>query len=170
MPLYAEIRHGPIEYGKDIVVLVKEGNKVVLQMYQAKAGDITKRNWPEARDQLEEMFQVDMSPVQLPVTDYPRHGILVFNGHLNTYVEPVVEGWLKEQRLDHGRDFTILHLDALVTWIVDTGLINEIPVGTALAGGPPDRSRRAGLAHRAPALGSGGEAHAGVGMHNAGRG
>ncbi len=33
-----------------------------------------------------------------------------------------------------------------------------IPVGTALAGGPPDRSRRAELAHRAPALGPGGEA------------
>ncbi len=45
-----------------------------------------------------------------------------------------------------------------------------IPVGTALAGGPPDRSRRAELAHRAPALGPGGEAHAGVGMHDAGRG
>ena len=45
-----------------------------------------------------------------------------------------------------------------------------IPVGTALAGGPPDRSRRAELPHRAPALGPGGEAHAGVGMHDAGRG
>src|SRR6266700_239245 len=45
-----------------------------------------------------------------------------------------------------------------------------IPVGTALAGGPPDRSRRAELAHRAPALGPGGEAHAGMGTHDAGRG
>src|ERR1700720_1240830 len=44
------------------------------------------------------------------------------------------------------------------------------PVGTALAGGPPDRSRRAELPHRAPALGPGGEAHARVGMHDAGRG
>src|SRR6266705_2393221 len=51
-----------------------------------------------------------------------------------------------------------------------TGVSALIPVGTALAGGPPDRSRRAELAHRAPALGSGGEAHAGVGMHDAGRG
>ena len=51
-----------------------------------------------------------------------------------------------------------------------TGPSPLIPVGTALAGGPPDRSRRAELAHRAPALGPGGEAHAGVGMHDAGRG
>src|SRR6266478_9290655 len=51
-----------------------------------------------------------------------------------------------------------------------TGTSPLIPVGTALAGGPPDRSRRAGLAHRAPALGPGGEAHAGVGTHDAGSG
>jgi hypothetical protein len=44
----------------------------------------------------------------------------------------------------------------------------EIPVGTALAGGPPDRSQRAELLHWAPALGRGGEAHVGVGMHDAG--
>src|SRR6266511_6268003 len=45
-----------------------------------------------------------------------------------------------------------------------------IPVGTALAGGPPDRSQRAELPHWAPALGPGGEAHAGIGVHDAGRG
>src|SRR6266705_6417975 len=50
------------------------------------------------------------------------------------------------------------------------GVSALIPVGTALAGGPPDRSRRAELPHRAPAFGPGGEAHAGVGMHDAGRG
>ena len=44
-----------------------------------------------------------------------------------------------------------------------------IPVGTALAGGPPDRSRRAELPHRAPASGPGVEAHAGLGMHDADR-
>src|SRR6478672_6449787 len=31
----------------------------------------------------------------------------------------------------------------------------SIPVGTALAGGPPDRSQRAELPHWAPALGTG---------------
>jgi hypothetical protein len=44
----------------------------------------------------------------------------------------------------------------------------NIPVGTALAGGPPDRSQRAELPHWAPALGRGGEAHVGVGVHDAG--
>jgi hypothetical protein len=44
-----------------------------------------------------------------------------------------------------------------------------IPVGTALAGGPPDRSRRAELPHRAPASGPGVGARAGLGMHDADR-
>src|SRR6478752_10546016 len=44
-----------------------------------------------------------------------------------------------------------------------------IAVGTALAGGPPHRSQRAGLPHWAPASGSGGERGARVGAHDAGR-
>ena len=60
LPLYAQRRHGPIEYGKDIVVLVEVDGEHVLQMYQVKAGDITKSNWAKARDELAEMFQVDM--------------------------------------------------------------------------------------------------------------
>jgi hypothetical protein len=39
------------------------------------------------------------------------------------------------------------------------GLIETVAIGTALAGGPPLRSQRAGLPHWAPASGSGGEAH-----------
>jgi len=65
LPLYAQRRHGPIEYGKDIVVFAEVDGQYVLQMYQVKAGDITKSNWAKARDELEEMFQVDMSCVQL---------------------------------------------------------------------------------------------------------
>ena len=45
----------------------------------------------------------------------------------------------------------------------------KFAVGTALAGGPPHRSQRAGLPHWAPASGSGGEAHLREGMHHAGR-
>ena len=44
----------------------------------------------------------------------------------------------------------------------------RVAVGTALAGGPPHRSQRAGLPHWAPALGSGVEAHVREGMHHAG--
>src|SRR5918999_6329278 len=44
----------------------------------------------------------------------------------------------------------------------------EVAVGTALAGGPPRRSQRAGLPHWAPALGGGGEAHIWEGVSYAG--
>ncbi len=118
-PLYAQILHGPLEYGKDIAVLVEDNGRNVLGMYQVKAGSITKAIWPTTREELEEMFQVDMSNVQLPVQPDDRIGVLIFNGHLNTYVVPVVEGWLEEQRRDHRRSFQIMHLDAIVKWIVD---------------------------------------------------
>jgi hypothetical protein len=126
LPLYAQVRHGPIEYGKDIVALVEANERLSLQMYQVKVGDITKMNWPKARDELEEMFQVDMSSVQLPLVPDNREGILLFNGHLNPYVEPVVTGWLAEQKRDHNRSITIMHIDRVVKWIVNNGLINEL--------------------------------------------
>src|SRR6266542_1188348 len=45
----------------------------------------------------------------------------------------------------------------------------SVAVGTALGGGPPHRSQRAGLPHWAPASGGGVEAHLGVGVQDAGR-
>src|SRR5271167_4243947 len=45
----------------------------------------------------------------------------------------------------------------------------HIPVGTALAGGPPDRSQRAGLPHWAPTSGTSGKARLGKGVLGPGR-
>jgi hypothetical protein len=126
LPLYAQRRHGPIEYGKDIVALVEVDGEHILQMYQVKAGGITKSNWAKARDELAEMFQVDMSSIQLPVKPDRREGILVFNGHINPYVEPVVEGWIKEQEDDHHRSYRTMHLDSIVRWIAEDNLVNEL--------------------------------------------
>src|SRR6266568_2559040 len=126
LPLYAQRRHGPIEYGKDIVALIELDGEHVLQMYQVKVGDITKSNWAKARDELAEMFQVDMSSAQLPVKPDRREGVLVFNGHTNPYVEPVVEGWIKEQRDDHHRSYRTMHLDSIVRWIAENNLVNEL--------------------------------------------
>jgi hypothetical protein len=126
LPRYAQIRHGPIEYGKDIVALIQIDERHILEMYQVKAGNLTKASWPKARDELEEMFQVEVNDVQLPAEPEHREGILIFNGHLSAYVEPVVQGWLKEQREDHRRSFRIMHLDEIVTWIVRGGLVNEL--------------------------------------------
>jgi hypothetical protein len=138
-PYYAEIRHGPIEYGKDIVVLVEVDGTNVLKMYQVKSGDITKPVWSKAREELEEMFQVDMSSVQLPIEPDDREGILIFNGHLKEYVELVVEGWLAEQARDHHRSFAIMHLDAIIKWIVDNRLLNDLHEALAELGIPETR-------------------------------
>ena len=56
LPLYAQILHGPLEYGKDVVVGLEEGGRRVLRMYQLKCGDISTPVWRNTRSQLEEMF------------------------------------------------------------------------------------------------------------------
>jgi hypothetical protein len=125
LPEYAQVRHGPLEYGKDVVVLVEQDQKPVLLMYQAKVGNLTKRNWSKTQSQLEEMFQVDLASLQLPRTPEKRKGILILTGHVDPHVEPTLSGWLAEQQRDHHRRFEVMHLDVIVRWIVDGRLINE---------------------------------------------
>jgi hypothetical protein len=124
LPRYAQIRHGPIEYGKDIAALADGVS--VLCLYQVKCGDMNTPKWREARAELEEMFLVPMSEFQLPVSPQHIEGYLVTNGHANTHVEPVMEGWFQEQRRDHGRDIIFMHLDKLVDWIFKVRLVNEL--------------------------------------------
>jgi hypothetical protein len=90
--------------------------------------------WREARAELEEIFLVPMSEFQLPVSPQRIEGYLVTNGHANPHVEPVMDGWFKEQRRDHGRDITFMHLDALVDWIFKVRLVNELKVALAEEG------------------------------------
>jgi hypothetical protein len=134
LPIYAQVRHGPIEYGKDIVALVEGDNGAVLKMYQVKAGHITKANWPKARDEVEEMFQVPLPSIQLPVEPSRLEGVLIFNGHLNPHVEPVVAGWKEEQARDHKRSIEIMHIDSIVKWIINGALINELRCALAELG------------------------------------
>jgi len=124
LPLYAQIRHGPIEYGKDIVALLDMDGKSVLRMYQAKCGDINKPKWRESQDELEEMFLVPLSSFQIQNVVDEREGILICNGHVNPHVEPVVEGWFQEQKKTYGRTFIFQSIDYLVQWIVKERLIN----------------------------------------------
>ncbi len=55
---------------------------------------------------------------------------------------------------------------AMRQW-VQANNIPMVAVGAVLADGPPHRSRRAELPHRAPASGPDDEAHVRVGMHHA---
>ena len=124
-PLYADIRHGPIEYGKDIVSVVETDGQTELRMYQVKCGDITKANWDKCRSELEEMFVVPLSKLQVTESPSARVGILVCNGHANAYVEPVMVGWIEAQRKAHGWNIQFMNIDDIVTWIMSAGLLNE---------------------------------------------
>jgi hypothetical protein len=128
LPRYAQIRHGPLEYGKDLVALITRGGENVLQLYQVKCGDIDMKKWRESKHELEEMFQVPLPSLQLPVQPDRIEGFLVTNGHANTFVEPSINGWLKEQITVQRRSIEFLHLDALVDWIATERLVNELRV------------------------------------------
>jgi hypothetical protein len=109
LPKYAQVRHGPIEYGKDIVVLVEEGGKLILRMYQIKCGDIGTTVWRESRHELEEIFLVPLEPLQLPVKPDALQAVLMTNGHAKPHVERVMHGWFSEQR-NMGRNVEFMHL------------------------------------------------------------
>jgi hypothetical protein len=125
LPHYAQIRHGPLEFGKDIVASLDVDGVTVLRLYQVKCGDLDKAKWRESKDEMEEMFQVPLTTFQLSVTPQRTEGVLVTNGHANPFVEPAIAGWLEEQRNTHGRSVNFMHLDTLVDWITKDRLINE---------------------------------------------
>jgi len=137
LPRYAQIRHGPIEYGKDIAALANDGGVSVLCLYQVKCGEMNTTKWRETRAELEEMFLVPMSEFQLPVSPERIEGYLVTNGHVNPYAEPVMEGWFEEQQRDHARDIRFIHLDTLVDWIFKVRLVNELRAALAEEGIKP---------------------------------
>lgn len=124
-PLYAQIRHGPIEYGKDVAVVLEIEGRQVLRMYQAKTKDITVPVWRTAQHELEEMYLVALDELQIQGRVDSREGILLCNGHANTFVEPLIGPWIKEQARAYGRAFKFMHLDDLVGWITRNGLVNE---------------------------------------------
>lgn len=126
LPRYAQVRHGPVEYGKDLVVLLDLNGEPVLYFYQVKVGDIDKKKWREISAELEEMFLVPLPSLQLPVSPKRTVGVFVCNGHANPYVEPVMDAWFEEQRNAHGRALEFQHLDRLVEWISDHRLVNEL--------------------------------------------
>ena len=135
LPLYAQVLHGPLEYGKDVVALAEGNDGPVLYMYQMKIGDITTSDWRKAKNQLEEAFDVPLQTVQLPQEPARREAILLFNGHLNANVQPAVDGWIERERAQ-SRQIRIMNLDSIVQWIDKAGLINEFRAAAVELGLP----------------------------------
>jgi hypothetical protein len=134
LPLYAQIRQGPLEYGKDVVTLVERDGRLVLRMYQVKCGNITTRKWKEARSELEDAFLVPLSNFQMPQPPDELEVVLICNGHALPYVEPAMQGWFEAQEKAYGRKIEFMHLDTMVDWIVGGRLINEFKSALAEIG------------------------------------
>jgi len=104
LPRYAQVRHGPLEYGKDITALLEIDDALVLSPLPSEMWDIDTKKWRESKDELDEIFQVPLESPQLPELPQRIEGVLVTNGHANPHVEPRMTGWFKEQRETHGRE------------------------------------------------------------------
>jgi hypothetical protein len=127
LPVYAQILHGPQEYGKDVAVYFEHNGKRVLRMYQAKAGNISLPDWRQARSQLEDMFLVRLQEFLVePGPGLVREGVLVCNGHALPTAAPVMQGWIDQMRKVHGWPFEFMHLDSIVQWVVKHRLPGEL--------------------------------------------
>jgi hypothetical protein len=125
LPLYAQILHGPIEFGKDIVVLLEVEKVSVLRMYQVKCGDMTKPKWRDSKEELEEMYTVPISAPEALRSAQRHERVLIYNGHANPHVAPVMDGWLRDQQ-ERKREFKIIDIDGIVRWIIKDRLVNEL--------------------------------------------
>lgn len=147
IPKYAQIRHGPIEYGKDISVLLDDQGSLVLRHYQVKSGSINKRTWHEAQVELEEAIHVPLASRNLPADPQVTEVVLVTNGHISPHADPVAKAWFDRQK-GLGNRVKLMQLDGLVEWIAEHQLANELrlvldEVATRFPNGAsPKRSRR----------------------------
>ena len=123
VPLFSQIRHGPLEYGKDIVVSREDNGRQILRMYSVKTGEIKKPAWnSDIRPQLEEMFQVPLNSPEIPDGIDEIIVILVWNDHINPYVEPLIKGWLTQQLDTLGHKYELMNIDRLVKYVTENRL------------------------------------------------
>ena len=122
-PEYSHIRHGPLEYGKDIVVCREDGGRRILSIYSVKVGVLKKATWhKEVCPQLEEMYLVPLNSPEIPSEIDEHISILVWNNHFDPYAEPLVNGWLKVQYDTFGRKYELMHIDRLVSYVTQNSL------------------------------------------------
>jgi len=92
-------------------------------MYQVKCGNIKTPHWNKIRPQLEQVLQIPLESFQIPSPIHQRVGILVWNGHADAHVEPVMQAWKQDQWTAFQRDYEFMHLDDIVNFILDSRLV-----------------------------------------------
>lgn len=128
MPLYAQITHGPIEYGKDLISVTAGPSGLILSMYQLKVGPLDKAKWEKARAEVEEIFLVEPNLPPGIGGIVERRAFIVVNSHPNPYTMPLVTNWISEQARVHNRQIEFLHLDRLANYVSQHRLFNELRI------------------------------------------
>ncbi len=83
--------------------------------------------------------------MQFPEVPNRVEGILVTNGHANSYAEPAIGAWMDDARKNRGWNVKFMHLDMLVNWIIGERLENEFRQvfdETALMANTKSKARR----------------------------
>ena len=76
----------------------------------------------DVRPQLQEIFQGSLDSPELPERIDQQVGVLVWNDHIHPHADPLVKGWLKEQRDTFERKYELMHIDSLVNFVTENCL------------------------------------------------
>jgi hypothetical protein len=117
-PKVAQVLHGSLEYGTDLVWVDAHDT---LRTLQLKRGNLEKRHGTEIRRQVEEMFLVTPLSVNIPTPVKRRSAIVAFNGHVAPPAVLPFRGWLADLQRQ-GKDVELWDVDVIARWIVDNGL------------------------------------------------
>lgn len=134
-PSYAQVVHGPIEYGKDLIVIADDGDGLLGRLIQVKVGDLSLTKWRVARIEMQELFEVDLGRLPPGAPTPTRYeGILLCTGHAAPMAAPAIDAWMSQQRSVFGRHVEFWHLDRVVEWIQKERLFNELRLALAEVG------------------------------------
>ena len=64
-----------------------------------------------------------LNTFQIHGTVDERVGILIWNGHADPHVEPVMKAWRDDQRVAFERVYEFMHLDDVVNYILESRLV-----------------------------------------------
>lgn|GEM_PF-607346 len=133
-PVHADVVHGPVRVGRNVVLLVRQHGRLVLRTYRATAREAGISDWSELRSELEELFKVPVEGLRLTFGSVRRYGTLVLNCRLTDDVRAEVAAWAGHQRRAFGPEADVMDLDDCVDWIVRDRLVNDLRAALAEAG------------------------------------
>jgi hypothetical protein len=117
--VHTKITHGPIEHGRDLIVVLTEGSTKCIWMIQAKVGRIERRTLRELKDQIEAMFSTRLDDPHIPdEAILPKKGFVMHTDIITSHIDPEFLGWLEAQQKDHGWSIELWGPDRLVEWLI----------------------------------------------------